>query len=117
MAAADEVRIADRLIDSAGAAREVPEMMAGPGVGVVILRVGERAAVQLYDPGAGMRISHRFLEKAFVLVRRPPIFHPVRPSPPIAKEGQVGRRGGAETILAVHCGSLAVAGPVGEREG
>lgn len=117
VAAADKLRIADRLVDPPSAGRQVREMVPGPGVGIVILRISEGSAVHLDDPGACMRIGHRFLEEAPILVRRPPIFHPVRPPAPVAQEGQIGCGDGPETIIIVHRRGLAPTAAAGEAEG
>jgi len=114
--AADELRIADRLIDAPGAGRQVGEMVAGPGMGVVILGVSERAAVQFDDPGAGVRIGHGLFEEGEVFFGRTPPSRPMRAPSPLAQEGQVGPADGPETIIMGHRRGLASAAAAREAE-
>jgi hypothetical protein len=102
MAPADELGVADRLVDAPRARRQVRERVARPGVRIVILGISEGAAVKLDDPGADVGIRHRLLEEAQIVLRAAPPFDPMRAAAPLAEQGEVGRTGAAKTILGVH---------------
>jgi hypothetical protein len=98
MPLADHLRLADEGVDRPRPRRQMSEMRLRPDMDAVILRIGERPAVQGHDPHLHARLAEvLFQQRRLLHSIAPPARHLGRAQPP-AEPRQIRPRGRPEAI-------------------
>src|SRR5258707_824579 len=101
MAASDHIGLADELIDAARGGRLRPKTLI-PGRERIALDIGERPAVDRDDKLVHVRVIEIAAYQRILFVRISPPARYLRRLQPMADQGKVGGRHGAESINPRH---------------